>query len=292
MIIQYILNGFVAGSAYALIALSFLLIYLPTRFFNFAHGAIFTWGAYFCYSCFILLGLPLWGAILVGLIMAAGLGVVVEMGIYRHMRQRNATRLVLLLASMGLYVVFQNLISMLFGDSTKSLRTGQVTEGIALFDGRLTNIQLWIIAICFLSFIIMWIILKFSKFGKAFRAVSNDPELAMISGIESNKIILWSFAIGSALGGAAGILVALDTNITPTMGLNALMLGVVAVIIGGIGSVSGIAIGAFFLAMTQQLGGWQISSQWQDCIAFIILLVFLIFRPEGFLGRKLRKAEV
>ena len=122
------------------------------------------------------------------------------------------------------------------------------------------------------------------------RAVANNPELARISGIESDRVILSTFALGSALAGIAGILVALDVDMTPTMGMNALMMGVVAVIVGGVGSIPGVALAALLLGMAQHLGVWYISSQWQDAIAFVILLTFLLFRPEGFMGKRVKTA--
>ena len=134
--------------------------------------------------------------------------------------------------------------------------------------------------------------LKYTKIGQAMRAVANDPELASVTGIETDRVILSTFALGSALAGIAGILVALDVDMTPTMGMNALLMGVVAVIIGGIGSIPGVALGALLLGMAQQFGIWKISSQWQDAIAFVILLIFLLFRPQGFLGKKVRTATL
>ena len=128
--------------------------------------------------------------------------------------------------------------------------------------------------------------------GHGMRAVSNDVELAKISGIDSDRIILWSFILGSALAGVAGILVALDVDMTPTMGMNALMMGVVAMIIGGVGSILGVAFGAILLGLAQHLGVWKISSQWQDAIAFIILFLFLLIRPQGFMGRKVKKVTI
>jgi branched-subunit amino acid ABC-type transport system permease component len=134
--------------------------------------------------------------------------------------------------------------------------------------------------------------MKKSKMGKAIRAVANDSELALVSGVDSNRVILWTFAIGSAMAGLAGILFALDVDMTPTMGMNALMMGVVAMIIGGINNIYGVAMGALLLGFAQHFGVWKISSQWQDAIAFIILFLFLLFRPQGFLGRKIKKVEI
>ena len=200
--------------------------------------------------------------------------------------------MILLLASLGMYIVLQNAISMVFGDDTKSIRSGEVKEGLNVFGTRITPIQIVIIATSIILVIAVALFLKWSKMGKAMRAVANDPELASSSGIDSNRVILWTFAIGSALAGIAGILVALDVDMTPTMGMNALMMGVVAVIIGGVGSIPGVALGALLLGLAQHLGVWKISSQWQDAIAFIILFIFLLFKPEGFLGKKVKKTKV
>jgi len=219
-------------------------------------------------------------------------GWMMELFIYKPLRKRGATSIILLLASLGLYIVLQNLISMIFGDDTKSIRTWPVVAGREMLGARITDVQIIIIAVSIVLVALVAGFLAVAKTGKAMRAVANNKELANISGINSDKVILISFAIGSALAGIAGILVAMDVDMTPTMGMNALMMGVVAMIVGGVGSIWGIALGALLLALAQNLGVWYISSQWQDAIAFAILLIFLLFKPEGFFGKKVRKAEV
>ena len=124
------------------------------------------------------------------------------------------------------------------------------------------------------------------------RAVANDAELARVSGINSGRMILWAFAIGSGLAAVAGILVALDVNMTPTMGMNGLMIGVVAVVVGGVESLPGTVLGALLLGFAQHFGVWAISSQWQNAVAFVVLLALLLVRPQGFLGKKVKKAVV
>lgn len=116
--------------------------------------------------------------------------------------------------------------------------------------------------------------------------------LAEVSGVSRDRVVLYSFGVGSALAGLAGTLVAMDVGMTPAMGLNALMMSVVATVVGGVRSVSGVTLGAVFLSLAQHLGAWKISSRWQDAIAFVILLAFLLVRPEGVLGKKVRKATV
>jgi len=292
VLLQIIANGIIAGAIYTLVALGFGLAYSTTRFFHFAHGIVFTAGAYFTFLFKVWLGLPLFFSIALAIALSTFLGCLMESSIYRPLRHKGASSLILLLASLGIYIVLQNVISAVFGDDAKTIRSGIVKEGLNLFGARITPIQILIICVSAVLVVVVALLLKKTKIGKAMRAVANDPELASVSGINSDRVILWTFAVGSALAGVAGILVALDVDMTPTIGMNALMMGVVAVIIGGVGSIPGVALGAILLGMAQHLGVWYISSKWQDAIAFVILAVFLLFRPEGFLGKKVKKATV
>lgn len=292
MINQLILNGIIAGSVYTLVAVGFALIYRTVRFFHFAHGVIFTAGAYFTYLLKAWLDWPVIVAAPVSIGLCAMLGVFIETSIYRPLRHKGSSSLILLLASLGIYIVLQNIISMAFGDDTKTIRSGIVKEGINILGARITPVQITIIIVSLLLLVSCFIFLKYMKIGHSMRAVANDSELARVAGIESDKVILMTFALGSALAGIAGILVALDVDMTPTMGMNALMMGVVALIIGGVGSIPGIALGALLLGMAQQFGVWKIGTQWQDAIAFVVLLIFLLFRPQGFLGKKIKKVSI
>ena len=292
MLPQLTANALIAAGAYCLVAVGFGLIFATTRFFHFAHGAVYAWGAYLAFLFVKVLGLPLPVGAALAVVLCAGLGAAFELVLYRPLRARGASPLVLLLASLGAYVVLQNLISLFFGDQTQTLRSGVVRVGLPILGARVTPIQLVIIGAAVLLTAAVWLLLKRTRLGLEMRAVANDPALALVSGVRSSRVILATFVLGSALAGLAGILVALDVDMTPTMGMNALMMGVVAVIVGGTGSVPGAALGALLLAFAQHFGVWHISSKWQDAIAFVVLLLFLLFRPEGFLGRKVRKAEV
>jgi branched-chain amino acid transport system permease protein len=275
-----------------LVGISFGIIYKVCRFFHFAHGGIFTFGCYFLFFLKHWAGLPFLLSFLLAIAISGSLGCLIQQTIYRPLKRKSASPLILLLTSLGIYIVLQNIISIIFGDDTRSIRSPVVEEGINILGARVTTIQLFIICISLLLMIIVAILLKKTKLGKAMQAVANDPDLARVSGIDSEQVTFWTLAIGSVLGGIAGILVALDIDMTPTMGMNALMMGVVTVIIGGVGSIPGIAMGAFLLSVAQHFGAWKISSQWQDAIAFVILIFFLIFRPQGFLGRKIKKVNI
>ncbi len=289
---QVLMNVLIAASIYMVVGVSFSIIYSTVRFFHFAHGIVFTAGAYSAYLFKIWLGLPLLFSILFGIAISIVFGCLMEILIYRPFRHKKSSHLILLLASLGIYIFLQNSISMFFGDSTRTIRTGVVKEGINVLGARITPIQIVTICLSTALVIALSAFLKRTKTGSAMRAVANDSILASISGINSNAVILQAFAIGSGLAGLAGILVALDVDMTPTMGMNALMMGVVVVIVGGVGSIPGIALAALLLGMAQNFGAWFIGSQWQEAIAFIILIVFLLFKPEGFLGKRVKAATV
>jgi len=289
---QLILNGIISGSYWGLVALGFALIYNSCQFFHFSHAAVFTSGAYFTYLFKNWVGLPIYLSIPFAIFFSAVLGCSIELLIYRPLRNKNASSIVLLLASLGVYILIQNIISLLFGNNLLSIRSNIISSGLNLFDTRITLIQLVIIFTSILLFLLVTIILYYTKIGKAYRAVASDNELANISGVNSNRIILWTFTLGSSLAGIAGILISFDIDMLPTMGMNALLMGVVAVIIGGVGSIPGTALGALFLGLVQQFGVWKISSQWQNTIAFLILFIFLLFRPFGFLGKKNKKEAI
>lgn len=150
----------------------------------------------------------------------------------------------------------------------------------------ITDIQILILVVsCLLSVVLFFLINK-TKMGKAIRAVADDPIGASVSGIYPERIILYAFGVGSALAGMAGVLISLETNIEPTMGFNAILKGIIASIIGGIGSIPGAVFGGFFLGVVENLGIWKIQSGWKDTIAFAVLIVFLLLRPEGILGKR------
>jgi branched-chain amino acid transport system permease protein len=224
--------------------------------------------------------------------VATLIGMSCELLIYRQMRKRGMPALTYLIASIGLYTVFQNSISIYFGDDAKIINTANVIVGHELFGAYITSIQIVTILVSTILFISVNLFLRFSVIGKSIRAVANNSELADIYGINSNKIILIAFGIGSALAAIAGILSAMDTNMTPTFGFNLLLYGVVAMIIGGVGSTKGLVFGSLLIATAQNLAAYYIDTKWMDAITYIILILFLIGKPLGFSGQRLKKVEV
>lgn len=290
--VQLILNIFITASTLLILSLSFSLIYSVSKFFHFAHAIEFTFGAYFVYWLEVFLGLPLWLSIPLSIALCGLLGAAMHYAVFDPLRKRYASSIVLLVASLGVYIVLQNVISLAFGDNVRSIHTWSITEGINIAGGSITRIEVINIILSVMIFIILSEALSRLRIGKSLRAVSADPELAEICGIDKDLIVLVSFVAGSALAGVAGMLVALDVDMTPTMGMHALLVAVVAMIIGGTGSNRGILLGVIFLAVAENLAVWFFGSEWEEVVAFGILLVFLLIKPEGFMGKKIRKAEV
>jgi branched-chain amino acid transport system permease protein len=297
MFTQLLFNGIIAGSIYTLIALGFGIIYRTVKFFHFAHGVVYTAGAYICYSVvsywlLVVRGQNALGwlvAIVVGIIGAGILGVLIDRLVYYPLRKKKASNMIFLLASFGVFIFLQNLIQLIFGAQILTLKTGQIKEGHQFLGAVITDIQILILLASCLLLIMLWMFVQKTKLGKAMTAVSDDVITASVVGINPERIIFVSLAIGSVLAGIGGILISLETNIEPTMGFNALLKGIIASIIGGIGSIPGAMLGGFFLGIAENLGIWKIQTGWKDCIAFVILIIFLLFRPGGILGSKTEK---
>lgn len=284
MLQQLILYGIIAGSIYSLIALGFTIIYRTVKFFHFAHGAVYAVGAYLAYTLAVSFGLNLILSFFLAIVLAGVVGVAIDRFVYSPLRRQKAPDLVFLVASFGVFILIQNIIQLTYGPQILTLRTGSVKEGYHLFGAVITDMQILILVAGLLLFAVLWLFIKKTKLGKAMRAVSDDPIAASVVGIHSEKIIFASFLIGSVLAGAAGILVSLETNIEPTMGFNAILKGIVASIVGGMGSIPGAMLGGFFLGIAENLGIWQVQAGWKDTIAFAILIIFLLFKPGGISG--------
>jgi branched-chain amino acid transport system permease protein len=295
---QLLLNGIIAGSIYALIALGFTVIYKTVRFFHFAHGVVYTAGAYFAYSLSISLGINPILSFFFASLLAAIFGIAIDRIVYQPLRKSNSPGLVFLIASFGVFIFIQNLLQLLYGAQILTLRTGPVKEGYQLsvfgyqLNAVITDIQILILVVGALLSVSLFLMINKTKMGKAIRAVADDPIGASVSGIYPERVILYAFGIGSALAGMAGVLISLETNIEPTMGFNAILKGIIASIIGGIGSIPGAVLGGFFLGIVENLGIWKIQAGWKDTIAFGVLIIFLLFRPQGILGTKTDKERL
>lgn len=289
---QLLANILFSASTIFLVGISFSVIFSTARFFHFAHAAVITSGAYGCFAFSQWMSLPILVSVVLAIAAGTGLGWCLELAVYRPMRHNGASPLILLLASLGLYIVLQNGISMLFGDDTKVIGGSAVALSFGILGARITSIQLAVIGVAIAVFLTKVLLVDRSRIGLTLRAVADSPELAKVSGIELDRTMGIAFCLGSFLASAVGLFRSFDVGMTPTMGLPMLLLGVVAVVVGGNGKTLGVAVASVLLASIQQIAGWQLGTHWEEMTAFLLLLAFLLCRPQGILGRPLQKAEV
>ena len=283
---QIFINGLIAGAIYALVASGFSLIYSTCKFVHFAHGAVISLTAYFLFFLFSILGLNFWLSIIFALIFSVLVGWLMNKIVYEKFRKRKTSSTILLIASFALLILLESLILMLFGADIKTIGYIKISKGLEFLGAIITQLQIIIVGASIFLLIFLWIFMKKTKIGKAMRAVSDNKDVAEIVGISSEKIYSWVFAIGSFIAGVSGILVGLEQNLEPMMGGNLMIKGFTAAIIGGIDSVPGAILGSFLLGFAENFGIWFLPSGYKDAIAFIILFIFLLFRPQGILSIK------
>lgn len=286
MFFQLLVNGLIAGAIYALIASGFSLIYSTNKFVHFAHGTVAILGGYILYWLCSLLGLNFFVAVLLAIVLTAFIGYLLNMFIYKPLRTKKSSSSILLIASVGILILLESLILILFGADVKTINFIQVNTGLSIAGALITPLQIVIIAVSAILFVFLYLFMNKTKIGKAMRAVSDNKDVAEVVGISSEKIYSWSFVIGSAIAGIAGILIALEQNLEPTMGTNLMVKGFAGAIIGGIGNVPGAIVGSLFLGLAENFGIWYLPSGYKDAIAFLILFIFLLFKPNGMFNVK------
>lgn len=283
---QLLANSIIIGSIYALVACGFSLIYSTNRFMHLAHGTSVIVSAYILYWLFALLNVPFVLAIILTLALSALLGVGMYRLVYLPLQKRKSSNVILLLASVGLLILFENLILLFFGADVKTIGYIKVAKGMEILGAIITPLQIIIICVSISLLILLWIFMKRSKLGRDMRAVSDNKELASVMGINHVKIAYYSFIIGSVLAGIAGILIGLEQNLEPTMGTNLMIKGFTGSIIGGITSVPASILGSYLLGIAENFGIWYLPSGYKDAIAFILLFIFLLVKPTGLFGIK------
>lgn len=289
---QILLNIIYTAGLNSLLALSFSLLFSVYRFFNMGHAVIISSGGYFTFVFLNELQLPFLFAAALAIGSSVLLAVSADLFIFKRMRNIKAPVLSFFIASMGIYILFTNSIALVFGDDTKTINTAEVQTGHNIFGGHITTVQLVTIFSCFALYLIVNFFLRLTLTGKSIRAVSSNPELCIVFGINTNRVILKAIIVSSALASAAGMLSAMDTNMKPFFGFNLLLSGIVVVIITGIGNTTGLIKGAFFCAAIQHFSVFFINAKWMDTFVSVILILFLLWKPLGFSGKPLRSIEI
>ena len=289
---QVLINGILAGLMWGLVGLGFSMVYSAARFLHAAYAATFLAGAYIGVSLSRLTVTPLalcaCGAIAAAMI----LGLLIEILVYRPLRRSGSSSLVLFLASLGIVIVIENCVAWIFGSEVQ-LPGGRGTPVVLrAFGAQITGVQFGSAIATLVVFVVTWGFTRLTLMGKQLRAVASNPELAAAFGIDETTTLSIAMLIGSALSGVSGFLLAYDTSATPTMGFTVLLIGVTATIIGGIGRLPGAMLGGLLVGITQHVGGWFFSSEWQEGMVYLILFIFLLLRPQGLFGKTVRKAMV
>lgn len=287
LLIAQLINGLQTGSVYALVALGYSMVYGIIKLLNFAHGDIIMIGAYMVYYAIATFALPPVVAIVLAVAVSTLLGVTVEKVAYTPLR--SAPRLSLLITAIGISFLLENGAQLLFGADQKSM-SPMINGSVSIGSVNVSNAAIVTILVSLVIMIVLNIVVNKTKAGKAMRAVSEDMGAAQLMGISLNRTISMTFAIGSALAGVASVLyLCAYPQASPTMGS---MLGIkafVAAVLGGIGSIPGAMIGGFTIGILEALVSALGLSMWKDAAVFLVLIIVLLLKPTGFLGKKIQE---
>lgn len=290
MFLQQLVNGLSLGSIYALIALGYTMVYGIIKLINFAHCDIYMVGAYIGYYCMAVLKIGFVPSIVAAMVVCTVLGVTIERVAYRPLRQ--APRIAVLITAIGISMLLEYGMMFLVGadpyvyPEPQGILSSRFTFGNVIVSGM----QIMIVGVTVLLMIALQVIVQRTRMGKSMRAVSQDADAAMLMGISVNRTISFTFALGSALAGAAGVMVGLYySSINPIMGSLPGLKAFVAAVLGGIGVIPGAMLGGYLIGMVETLVAGVGLSTYKDAVVFFILILILIVRPGGLLGKNKRE---
>ena len=286
-LLSNLINGISLGSIYAIIALGYTMVYGIAKMLNFAHGDVIMVGGYMCFCATSYMGLPPIAGVLLAVIVCTLLGIFIEKLAYKPLR--SATSLAVLITAIGVSYFLQNAALLIFGSAPKVFSSVIDLPALKLFDGDLiiSSVTIVTVAACVVIMIALTLFINKTKVGKAMRAVSEDKSAAQLMGINVNGTISVTFAIGSGLAAIAGVLLcSAYPTLMPTTGSMPGIKAFTAAVFGGIGSIPGAMLGGILLGVIEIFAKAYISTQLSDAIVFAVLIVVLLIRPTGLLGKK------
>ncbi len=275
------------GSIYSVVSLGFALVYNTTRTFHIAYAAIYMFSSYMILTFSKNLQIPFLISFMIAIILTMGLSIFIERAVYLPLVRKKSSLNVILISSIGVMIVIVNSVAMLFGNETQILNPN-ISKSISFGHIIITYTQLIQFITCLLLIVIFLIFLKYSKFGIKTRAMRDDDILCTVFGMNIIHMRTYLFGLSAFFAAIGGGLVAYDVGMNPYVGMPMLLNSVVALIIGGIGRFEAPILGGFIIGLLQSLTVWTFSSRWQDAVTFTLLIVFLLFRPQGLLGEKQR----
>ncbi len=288
--LSYLIKGVSLGSVYSIIALGYTMVYGIAKMLNFAHGDVIMVGGYVIFTAMSTIGLSPWIAVLLSIILCTLLGITIERVAYKPLRK--APSLAVLITAIGVSYLLQNLALLIFGADSKSFSSVIALPALKLAGGALTisGETLVTIPLCIIIMISLTAFVKKSKTGRSMLAVSEDKDAAVLMGVNVNKTIAITFAIGSSLAAVASVMLYSSyPSLSSTSGAMPGIKAFVAAVFGGIGSIPGAMIGGILLGVVEILGRAYISSQLADAILFLILILVLLIKPTGILGKKIHE---
>lgn len=286
--IQQVINGLMLGSVYALLALGYTMVYGIIKLINFAHGDIYMLGAYFGYFFIKVLHLNFFIALVLAMAVSAVIGVLIEYIAYRTLR--HSPRIAVLISALGISFLLENGMTYLYGSDQRSFPQAIKTVQYHFYGIQVSNIQLIIAVTSVVLMLLLTYVVKRTKMGRAMRAVSADPDAATLMGININHTISFTFAIGSALAAAGGVLIGLYYNsIDPLMGMTPGLKAFVAAVLGGIGIIPGAAVGGWLIGILETMVQATSFSAYKDAVVYAMLIVILLIKPTGILGKNKRE---
>jgi neutral amino acid transport system permease protein len=281
--LQLIVNGIVLGSIIALAAIGLTMVYGVLNFANFSHADFMAFGAYIAFVLNVALGLNIILSFFIAIALAGVLGVILDFLVWKPMRRKNAGLVSLVIISIGLSLIVRNAIIFIWGGGTRTFDL-PVKKGIGMLGVTVTYNQLTGLGTAILFIVLVHFFLKNTKMGKAMRAISDDINLARMSGIDSDKVIMWMWFIGIGLAGVAGILYGLETTIRPNMGWFLILPMFAAVILGGIGNPYGAMVGGIVIGLSQELSMLILPPEYKMGVSLGIMILVLLFKPRGLFG--------
>ena len=289
-ILQYLINGISIGSVYAIIALGYTMVYGIAKMLNFAHGDIIMVGAYISFCVTSYLGLPAWVSVVAAVAVCTVLGIVIEGLAYKPLR--GTPSLAVLITAIGVSYFLQNAAQLIWSSSPKNFTSVVTMKPISLADGKIviTGEVLLTVAACILVMVGLTLFTSKTRTGKAMRAVSEDRDAAQLMGINVNQTISTTFAIGSALAAIAGVLLCSTVpTLQPTTGSMPGIRAFTAAVFGGIGSIPGALLGGLLLGLIDTFSQAYLSTQFSDAIVFSVLIIILLVKPAGLLGKQIQE---
>lgn len=287
--LQQMINGLSLGSIYALIALGYTMVYGIIKLINFAHGDVYMLGAFVAFYATTFFHLNFFVALVVAMVLCGVLGVVIERIAYKPLR--HATRITALITAMGVSYVLEYTMQYFAGSDVKTFPTDLLENTAFSLGGvRITMMQIYIFVITIILMVLLTYIVNKTKMGRAMRAVSVDEDAAKLMGINVDTTISFTFFLGSCLAGVAGVLVGVYYNsINPLMGMTPGLKAFIAAVFGGIGNIPGAMIGGLFIGIAETLVTAYGSSLYKDAIVYVILILVLILKPDGLLGKNVKE---